>query len=220
MTAKIIVSAHPKGGVGKTTTSLLIGGALASRGYRTLIADCDTQASAISCAAAARDGSHFPATVVSLASFEGKIHREVQRQLCNYDYILLDTPPAIDSVAPQAALIFADLCIIPLPLAPLDVWAFINFQKLVEASQIVNPKLKVRILPNKVERTCLSKSFMHQVSNFGIPVMSSSFGNRIAFQEAAATGCAIDALGRGAHTAADEVRRATDEVLDVLGETK
>lgn len=220
MTAKIIVTTHPKGGVGKTTINSLIAGTLASRGFRTLVADCDRQASAISWAAAAPDKAPFPAAVVSLASFEGKIHREVQRQLNNYDFIFLDTPPAIDSVAPQAALIFADLCIIPLPLAPMDVWAFVNFQKLVQASQEVNPGLQVRILPNKVERTCLSKSFSRQIGTFGIPVMRSSFGNRVAFQEAAAAGCVITKLGRSAHAASEEVKKVTDEVLEILGGKK
>lgn len=218
MSAKIILLAHPKGGVGKSTTSICLGGALAKRGFRTMVADCDPQASSTSWAACAREGTPFPAAVINLASFGGKIHREIQRQVDNYDYILLDTPPALESVAPQAALIFADLCIIPLPLAPVDVWAFISFQKLIQASQIVNPNLKARILPNKVERTSLSKSILRQLDDFGIPVMSSRLGNRIAFQEAVVAGATVADLGRSAKAAADEVCAMTDEVLALLGE--
>ena len=44
--ARIIAICHPKGGVGKTTTTMILAAALAERGYRVLVADCDAQASA------------------------------------------------------------------------------------------------------------------------------------------------------------------------------
>jgi len=43
--AKTICFANQKGGVGKTTSTLNIGAALAGRGYRVLLVDCDQQAS-------------------------------------------------------------------------------------------------------------------------------------------------------------------------------
>jgi len=102
----------------------------------------------------------------------------------------------------------------------MDLWSFISFKKLIQASQVVNPNLKARILPNKVERTSLSKSILQQLDGFGIPVMSSRLANRIAFQEAVVAGATVSDLGRSAKPAADEVHAMTDEVLALLREEK
>ena len=51
--ARIITIVHGKGGVGKTTVSMLVAAEIAERGYRTLVAECDAQASASAWASAA-----------------------------------------------------------------------------------------------------------------------------------------------------------------------
>jgi chromosome partitioning protein len=220
MKAKVILISHPKGGVGKSTVSMVLSAALAKRGFHTLLVDCDPQSSASSWAACAGDDTPFPAAVINLASFGAKIHREIQRQSDKYDFILIDTPPALESVVPQAALIFSDICLTPLPLAPLDLWAFMSFKRMIHISQEINPNLKAVILPNKVERTSLSKAILRQLENIGIPVMSSRLSNRIAFQEAIIAGVSVADLGRNAKPAADEVLALTDEVLALLGDAQ
>jgi chromosome partitioning protein len=190
--ARLIAVTHPKGGVGKTSTSMVLAAELAERGYRVLVADCDAQASASAWANAAPEGKPFPAAVVNLAAYAGKVHREIQKQLENYDFIIVDCPPGLDSLSPQSAILIADLVIVPTPPSPADVWACLGAIRLIERGADLNPAL--------------------------IALMSSRLTNRTAYQEAVVSGVSISALGRGAKPAADEVRALADEVLALLGE--
>ena len=116
--ARIVAICHPKGGVGKTTTTMILSAALAERGYGVLVADCDAQASASAWANAAPESKPFPAAVVNLSAYAGKVHREIQKQLDNYDFVVIDCPPGLDSLSPQSAILVADLVIVPLPPSP------------------------------------------------------------------------------------------------------
>jgi chromosome partitioning protein len=220
MKARIIVFAHQKGGVGKTTSCMVLTAELAKRGYRVLVADCDAQASATAWANAAPDCTPFPAAVVNLSAYAGKTHREIQKHLDNYDFILIDCPPSLEALAPQSALLVAHLAIIPLPPSPADLWSARGVKELVERAQTINEDLKAVILPNRVVRTSLSKAILQELEAFGIPLMSARLSNRTAYQEAVIAGMSVSDLGRDAKLAADEVCALTDEVLALLGVTK
>ena len=218
--ARIISVVHGKGGVGKTTVSNLVAAEIAERGFRTLVAECDAQASASAWASAAPEGRPFPAAVVNFSAYGGKVHREIQKQMHNYDFIIVDCPPGLESLAPQAAILISDLIIIPLPPSPADFWAARGIKKLVENGKNFNPALIAVLLPNRVVRTSLSNAIMRELNEFGIPLMSSRLTNRTAYQEAVVSGLSISALGRDANAAKEEVRALADEVLALLGETK
>lgn len=220
MKARIIAIMNPKGGVGKTTVTMSLAAEFASRGYRTMVADCDAQASATAWSHAAPDNTPFPAAVVNLASYAGKVHREIQKQLDNYDFILIDCPPSLEAQAPQSVLLVANLVIIPLPPSPADLWATRGVKTLVELAQTINEDLKAVILPNRLVRTSLSKAIMQELESFGIPLMSSGLSNRTAYQEAVVAGVSVSNLGRDAKSSAGEVRAMADEVLALLGESK
>src|SRR3569833_1708898 len=86
---RILVSLHVKGGVGKTLVACSVVAEFARRGNRVLIVDCDEQASATAWAGAAPDNALFPATVVNLALYKDKIHREIPRHVEHYDFIVV-----------------------------------------------------------------------------------------------------------------------------------
>src|SRR4051795_3748832 len=141
MPAKIISVVNQKGGSGKTTLSMQLAGALARRGHDVLIVDADPQGTATRWAASAEDEKPFPATVAGLAAAAGKVHREVKKYISRYDYIIIDCPPAVDSLAPQSALLIADLAVVPVIPSPPDLWASVGITKLIENARTVNEEL-------------------------------------------------------------------------------
>ena len=158
--------------------------------------------------------------MVNLSAYEGKVHREIQKHVHNYDFIVVDCPPGLESLAPQAAILISDLVIIPLPPSPADLWSARGIKKLLEHGKDFNPALIAVVLPNRVVRTSLSNAIMRELAEFGIPLMSSRLTNRTAYQEAVVSGVSISALGRDAKAAKEEVSALVDEVLALLGERK
>jgi chromosome partitioning protein len=221
MHAKTIVFGNLKGGCGRSTASVLLAGELAERGYKVLVCDCDKQQTASAWAAAAPDETPFPAAVLSFASYGAKVHREIQKQLENYDYIIVDLPPSADTAAaPQSALLVADLAVVVVTPSPADIWASHNFKKLIEDTQAINEELKAVLFVNRTRRTILAKALITELPNLGLPVLVSEFATRTAYQEAVIRGSTISALGRNARVAISEVKALTDEVLTYLGVPK
>lgn len=221
MEARTVVVTNRKGGVGKSTISITLAAELAGRGHRVLVCDCDEQQTASEWAAVAPDSKPFPAAVASFSAYGGKLHREIEKQVRNYDYIIVDLPPSADAgTATQSALLVADLVItVVAPSAP-DIRASEATRELIENAKIYNEELIAVVFANKVERTNISKKLLKELASFGIPVLSASFAARTAYQVAALNGTSVSELGSGAKAAIQEVNDLADEVLELLGVTK
>ena len=214
--AKIIAVANQKGGPGKTTVTMNLAGTLALRGHSVLVADTDPQGSALRWSASAEEDKPFPAVVSGLAQAGAKTHRELQKVFGQYDFILVDCPPAIESPVPQSVLLVADLALLPVIPSPVDLWAAQGIVQLIEHVQGLNENLKARVLINQAENTNLSGEVISILSDFGVPVMDSQLRRRTAYREAALYGTTVNDLGHKAKPAADEVNLLVDEVMRVL----
>lgn len=217
MTAKVITVFNQKGGCGKTTIAMSLAGALGLRGYSALVVDMDPQGTASRWSSAAPEGHSFPASVMSLAPMEGKMHREVKNHIDKYDAIFIDCPPAMNSAAPTSAMLVSDLALIPVVPSPADIWAAESAKKLAEAAQANNEDLVARVVANMVQRsTSLAKALIEilkEDENF--PLMKSSLGSRAAFREAQILGSTVHQVPR-ANAAINEVEAMADEVLELL----
>lgn len=217
MTAKVVTVFNQKGGCGKTTIAMSLAGALGLRGYKALVVDMDPQGTASRWASAALEERPFPASVMSLAPMEGKMHREVKNHMDKFDVIFIDCPPAMNSAAPTSAMLVSDLALIPLVPSPADIWAAESAKKLAEAAQANNETLVARIVANMVQRsTSLAKELLELLDeDKEFPLLKSALGSRAAFREAQILGATVHAVPR-ATAAVEEVENMATEVLDLL----
>jgi chromosome partitioning protein len=221
--AKIISLVNQKGGCGKTTVSMHVAGALASRqrGKRVLVVDADPQGTATRWAASASDDDPFPASVVGLAAANTKVHREVQKFVNDYDFIIIDCPPAADSPVPQSALLITDVALVPVIPSPPDLWAAIGIGKTIEGAKTVNEELEARLVLNQLQaNTTLAREALEILPQFGIPVAEHSLAFRQMYRQCAAFGQTVHSFGSKARDAVDEIEALTDEVLHILARTE
>ena len=218
MPAKVITICNQKGGPGKTTLTMQLAGAIARRGNKVLVVDADPQGSATRWAASAEDVP-FPAPVVGLSAANTKVHREVKKFLDDYRYILIDCPPAVDSLIPQSALLIADLALVPIIPSPLDMWASVGIRQVIENASHVNESLKARLVLNQYQpSTTLAKEALHVLPEFGIALCRHSLGDRQTYRQSPLFGQTVHDFGSSAKEAIEEVEGLTSEVLSLVEE--
>ena len=107
---------HTKGGVGKTTSAMMVATAAANAGRPVEVYDTDRQGSAMRWAEIAQQrDDELPFPVISLSA-------QQLRDLPPSDETLqiIDTPPG-EAASIQAAIDTADLIIVPTGAAPMDI---------------------------------------------------------------------------------------------------
>ncbi len=221
MTAKIIAVCNQKGGSGKTTLSMQLAGTLARKKNKVLVVDADPQGTATRWAASADDENPFPASVIGLSAASEKVHREVKKFVGDYDFIVIDCPPAADSPVPQSALLIADLALVPIIPSPLDLWASVGIRQVIENVSDINETLTARLVVNQCQpKTNLAKDTLEVLPEFGIPVCKNYLRQRTAYRQSAVFGQTVQDFGSKAKDAIQEIEALTKEVLSILKNKK
>lgn len=210
---RIIAVLNPKGGSGKTTLATNLSRALSDRGLKTLLVDSDPQGSA-SDWHAARDDNPLP----FLAYGKPENFKALPGIAAAYDFCLIDGAAKLTGMI-AAALKVSDAVLIPVQPSPYDIWAAADLVELIKARQEVTegkPQaafLVARAVPN----TVLSREIRAALTDYGLPVFAAGTAQRQSYARSAAGGRTVfdDAAGGG--TAADEIVRVTDELLQCFG---
>lgn len=214
MTARVIAVVNQKGGAGKSTLAMLLAGSLAEAGAGVLVADADPQNTALRWATA---GTGFPAEVEDLSGEEGKLHKQLRRRLEDYDYIVIDSPPAASAPVTESALRLADLALVPVIPSPPDLWASLRIREAIGRARHKNPQLEARIVVNQAQpNTLLAREVLGVLPEFGIPLLETQLKSRTAYRQAAALGATVAALGHRAAIASLEVLALMREVEALL----
>jgi len=168
--AKVIAVANQKGGAGKTTTAHAIGAGLQLDGYKVLFIDLDAQANlsatmnattakatsldllkgtpAVQTITATEGGDIIPANpFLSLVDPKLKgadrLRKAVQPIAGKYDYIVIDTPPALGALLVNA-LTAADYVIIPAQADPYSLQGIGQLMDTIaEAKKSTNKGLQI-----------------------------------------------------------------------------
>lgn len=203
-----------KGGVGKSTIATAIASELAARGRRVLLADTDEQATAQAWGVVATGKNKPRPTVTKMLN---GFHRDSQLPAlaAKYDWTLVDTPPHAGPIM-RAALMVADIALLPTIPGAADAWALGETITVVRDAQQVRKNLRAAIVLNRVARhTALGAGARAAIGECGLPILKTELGVRVAYSEALAAG-----LGPTSYAptspAAEEIRALVNE-LERLG---
>jgi chromosome partitioning protein len=210
--AHVIAVAALKGGVGKTTIALNVAMCLHTAGKRVLLVDADTQGSLRKWATRADAKGQDAPPVVGLDG--SRLRKDLERVAKDFDVAIVDAPPQLGSET-RAAMLSADVIVIPATPGATDVWALEDTLAVLDDARGLRPELEARLLLNRADRTTLASVARGALDRAAVPALESILHARVAYGEATAAGSGVVAYAPSSD-AAREVRRLTKEVLGVL----
>jgi chromosome partitioning protein len=162
--AKIILTAHQKGGVGKSTLSFNLAVNL-KENAKICIVDFDAQGSLYQI----RELSDIPI-------FLGEELKRIQTS--DYDFIFIDTPPYLSNVLPELCNL-ADVIVIPTKAGVLDLLAIKSTIDIIGQS---GNEDKALIVFNMVKpNTTLTEEIKNQLSDYNVRVSKNMISDLVAF---------------------------------------
>jgi len=160
----VITFCNGKGGAGKTTLSILMGCALADAGRRVAFLDRDPQRTATRWIQETR-----PSIVLAEPGQ-------------NYDAVIVDTPPRLDSPLVHESLAQADKVVLVSSPSPADLWTSQDTVKVIREHYT---KGKAALLFNQVQRqTVLARELEPLAVRIGLPALHSNIARRQCYQHA------------------------------------
>lgn len=202
-----------KGGAGKSTVSVNLSAEFMRRGERVLLVDADPQGTARVWAEVALESGHQPPTVIAMGK---DLHRpgQLDRFRESFDVIGIDCPGR-DGMVVRAALMVADVAIVPCGASPADAWALAQTLEVVGEARALRPELKVCVVVTRKRQTSIGKGARDDLAAAGVPVLSVELAERVAYQQSMGEGRGVPSLP-ATNAAAKEVRALADEILSLL----
>ena len=207
--AMVITVAQQKGGAGKTMLAANIAATLAGT-RRVAMLDIDPQRSLTRWhqIRVARPQALAPIEFFDISGW--RLTGELQRLRFNFDVVVIDSPPQLDTDA-RLGIRGADLVLIPLQPSPPDFWAAQGTLKLAASERrparlVLNRAPASSKLRSQIEAAIAAESLL---------LMAASLGNRAGFANAFAVGLGVTEASPKSLAAA-ELRAV---IFEIIGET-
>lgn len=210
--ALIISVANLKGGTGKSTVALALATTLHRAGHKVLVVDSDTQGTCQQWAARASEGGHDGPPVVSMDA--RALARDLPQVTADYSVAVVDTPARLGPSA-RAAMVAADLVVLPVSPGAADVWALQETMEIFEEAQSLRPDLRAVVVFNRADRTTLARVAREALGEMGVPLLEATLASRVAHGEAMLAGQGISGYAPSSKAAA-EAEALTAAVLDAM----
>lgn len=208
--AVVITVAQQKGGTGKTTLAANLAAAFAPS-RRVALLDIDPQKS-LGRWHGLRQARRGEIQALAFSDTSGwRLPAELERLRRDYDMVLIDSPPHVDTDA-RVAVRGADLVLVPIQPSLPDVWAAEGTLKLA-----ADERRPAHLMFNRAPATSrLRDTIAAELARRRVPVLRSALGNRTGFAHAFAAGLGVtEAAPRS--TAAAELRALLAELQELVG---
>jgi chromosome partitioning protein len=206
----VIAVTNLKGGVGKTTIALNLGVTLAHRDYKVCVVDTDTEQRSAVKWSGQRDESLRSVPVFAVGE---KLNKEVEALNKDYDFVIIDGTPQLSERA-NRTILASDVILIPISTSGFDFWSFEHFVERYNQAKTFKETVQAFVLLNKFSETKnISKEIREALSEFEIPVLKTTMGERVAYQETTIQGLGV--VEYKDKKAKDEINKLTDEIEEI-----
>jgi chromosome partitioning protein len=201
-----------KGGAGKSTVCTNLALEYMRRGRRTLLVDADPQGTTRVWAEIAVENGYEAPTVVAMGK---DLHRpgQLDRFRDAFDLIGIDCPGR-DGAVVRAALMVADVALVPCGASPADAWALAQTLELIEEARVLRPGLAAGVIVTRRRHTSIGNGARGDLESAGVPLFPVELAERVAYQQAMGEGRGVVALRD--REAAREIRLLADSIDNLV----
>lgn len=146
----ILLVGNTKGGVGKSTLAVQIATARALKGSEVWLIDGDRQGTSAASIANRQEAGRQPGIACAQYAEGKELRGQLLQQKGKWDDIIIDAGGR-DSTALRAALILADVLLVPFAPRSYDVWALDDMTALVQETRSVRDGLQVYAMLNQAD---------------------------------------------------------------------
>lgn len=219
----VITIGSPKGGCGKTMTTILLAGEFAAGGYKVLVIDTDPQRSAVNWYETSKKAGYSLSNIeVQAITDLGDLAKKLEKP-GDFQLVLVDIQGTA-AAAVGSAVAFADFVVIPTRAHMYDVNGTIGMVDQVKLAGGRHRKIPFGILLNAVNgidaKTTAFKLAMERLKVEGLKVMDSYLSQRPTFQAIATAGTLYETEGanKAIQDARDQTNTVAAEIIRRIGE--